>query len=107
MKEDRPGNPGESGGAHTPKPVHCRRLWDLPLRGALLTHKQASVGGSVDGNATGDGVLFLDQIFGCTLEVIEAILLVPQRATCHHTTVVTPLLCRLRRRLPHLYLCAR
>lgn len=45
-----------------------------------LTHEQAPVRGSVDGDATGDGVLFPDQKLGCRLEVIEALLLVPQCA---------------------------
>lgn len=88
--------------------AYCRRLWDSPLKRSLLTHKQASIRGPVDGNAAGGGVVFLDQIFCCTLEVVEALLLVPQRATYHRTTTsVTPLLCRLSLLVPHLYLCAR
>jgi len=47
-----------------------------------LTHEQAAVRGSVDGDAAGRGELLPDQILCGALEVIEAILLVPQRAGC-------------------------
>lgn len=50
-----------------------------------LTHKQATVGGPIDGDAAGCGVVLLDQILCRTLEVVKAVLLVPQCASCKHT----------------------
>lgn len=60
----------------------------MPLRHThhtALTHKQAAVGGPVDGDAAGCGVVLLDQILCRTLEVVKAVLLVPQRASCKYT----------------------
>lgn len=49
--------------SHTPHPA--------------LTHEQAAVGGPIDGDAAGCGVLLLDQILCRALEVVKAVLLVP------------------------------
>lgn len=59
----------------------------MRLRAVILTHKQASVGRPVDGEAVGGGVLLLDQVLGGALEVIKAVLFVLQRPRCRHTTV--------------------
>lgn len=50
-----------------------------------LTHKQAAVGSPVNGDAAGCGVVLPDQVLCGALEVVEAVLLVPQRASCKHT----------------------
>lgn len=41
-----------------------------------LTNKQATVGGPIDGDAAGSGVVLPDQILCRTLEVVKAVLLV-------------------------------
>lgn len=45
------------------------------------THEQSSIGASVDGEFLRRGVALLYQIFCCTLEISEAILLVPQHTS--------------------------
>lgn len=63
-----------------------------------LTHKQAAVGGPVNGDAAGCGVVLLDQIFCRALEVVKAVLLVPQRASYEHTAATDAHREKLRQR---------
>lgn len=46
-----------------------------------LTHEEATVRGSVDGDPVGSGESLSDQVLGRTLEVIETVLLVPKSAS--------------------------
>lgn len=58
----------------------CSSLDDCVSSSLKLTHEQAAVGGSVDGDPAGRGESLPDQELGRTLEVIETVLLVPEGA---------------------------
>lgn len=57
------------------------RLLEAVSPSGTRTYEQAAVGASVYGEFGGRGVSFFDEVFGRTLEVGEAVLLVGQHAS--------------------------